>query len=136
MTVIPECGAIWPGCSRDDCGWPNQECVVNEAEAQVLARSSREEDGPVGDEGRARASAFVDVPDACHCPGYPCEHVPPPTIWVADQVGYKLAYTRPVTLEMARQLRQAGLWATADLAEKYAVDRPRWWHRFWPVEGK
>lgn len=77
-----------------------------------------------------------DVPDECRCGGYPCEHVPAPAIQVTDRVGYKLAYTRPVTLAMAAELREAGLWAVADLAERYAVDRWRWWHRFRPVEGK
>lgn len=69
----------------------------------------------------------IEVPEECRCPGYPCEHVPPPPLTSnAPHVGY----SQPVTMEMAERLRDAGLWAVADIAEKYAVDRPRWWHRF------
>lgn len=108
-----------------------------------------DQDSPGGSVGRAGGSADLlkdasatrppgdaplaapvsDVPDDCLCPGYPCEHVPPPTIQTIDKVGYKLAYTRPVTLAMADELDRAGLWNVADLARKYAVDRPRWWYR-------
>ena len=46
--------------------------------------------------------------------------------------GGKCAQTErgPVTMAMADQLEAAGSFATAEIARKYAIDRPRWWHRF------
>lgn len=67
-----------------------------------------------------------ETPDECECPGYPCEHVPVPRI--ATSLPYH-GFSRPVTMAMAAALDEAGLWNVADLARKYAVDRPRWWHR-------
>lgn len=36
----------------------------------------------------------------------------------------------PVTMASAQRLDESGFHEVAAIARKYAVDRPRWWHRF------
>lgn len=36
----------------------------------------------------------------------------------------------PVTMAMADDFEKRGQYELAEIARKYAVDRPRWWHRF------
>ena len=38
----------------------------------------------------------------------------------------------PLTLQMAYDFEKSSLHGMAELARKYAIDRPRWWHRFLP----
>jgi hypothetical protein len=35
-----------------------------------------------------------------------------------------------VTMALAQELEDGGLHDTAEIARLYAIDRPRWWHRF------
>lgn len=36
----------------------------------------------------------------------------------------------PLTMATADKLEDDGFYELAEIARKYAVDRPRWWHRF------
>lgn len=36
----------------------------------------------------------------------------------------------PVTMAMADRFEERGEFGLAQIARTYAVDRPRWWHRF------
>ena len=36
----------------------------------------------------------------------------------------------PVTMAMANLFEERGRYELAVIARKYAIDRPRWWHRF------
>lgn len=77
-----------------------------------------------------RLNPYIDTqfesPD-CGCVGmYPCPHMRAPLVYLSTPYyGYGV-----VTMDMADRLDQAGLWGIANIARKYAVDRPRWWHRF------
>lgn len=67
-----------------------------------------------------------EAPVTCDCPGYPCEHsLQRPTLIVLPDLPRK-----PLTMAVADELDASGLHAVADIARRYAVDRPRWWHRF------
>lgn len=75
---------------------------------------------PVGAANKAWPSAEA----TCACPGAPCEHTANFLAVLPDTP------RRPVTLAMADELDRAGLHGSAEIARKYAVDKPRWWHRF------
>lgn len=36
----------------------------------------------------------------------------------------------PLTMATAAWFEEKGLYELAEIARKYAIDRPRWWHRF------
>lgn len=61
---------------------------------------------------------------SCGCSGSPCEHSRPS--WRALPEFERT----PVTMATADRLAALGYFGLARLARRYAVDWPRWWHRF------
>jgi hypothetical protein len=60
---------------------------------------------------------------SCACQGQPCDCTP--WLYTVEEPPRE-----PLTLAVCDRLEEAGLYEIARIGRKYAVDRPRWWHRF------
>lgn len=77
----------------------------------------------IGEATRSPVSRAQDHLDECpQCAGAPCE--------IQAECRVCGGYPRgPITMKTVRRLEDCGSFALADIARKYAVDRPRWWNR-------